>query len=146
MMTTEEVVQPAPGSFSVLPTPPGFVRFCGGFYLHDELPVLGVRIGSHLLNSVRIVHGGFLGTLADTAFGVVFKREYGLEVPPITVSLNLDYLGAVREGDWLEAHVQILKFGGSFANADCLLKVGERTVLRATGIFTLWKGKLPGRT
>jgi len=141
MMTTDLLPESTPEGFSVLPTPPGFVRFCGGFYLHDELPVLGVRIGGHVLNTVRIVHGGFLATLADSAFGVVFKRQYGLEVPPITVSLNLDYLGAVREGDWLEAHVNILKFGGSFANADCLLKVGERTVLRATGIFTIWKGK-----
>ncbi|MBD9500603.1 PaaI family thioesterase [Pseudomonas sp. BGr12] len=133
-----------PAGFSPLPTPPGFARHCGGFYLHDELPVLAVRIGEHLLNSVRIVHGGFLATLADSAFGVVFRRAYDLEFPPITVNLSLDYLGAVREGDWLEAHVEILKFGGSFANADCRLKVGERTVLRATGIFTLWKGSTAG--
>ncbi|MBB4866757.1 uncharacterized protein (TIGR00369 family) [Pseudomonas nitritireducens] len=132
-----------PAGFSPLPTPPGFVRHCGGFHFHDHLPIVGVRIDGHLLNSVRIVHGGFLATLADTAFGLVFKRQYGLSVPPITVSLSLDYLGAVREGDWLEAQVNVLKFGSSFANADCLLKVGERVVLRATGIFTLWKGGSP---
>ncbi|OWP49757.1 PaaI family thioesterase [Pseudomonas nitroreducens] len=132
---------PVPAGFSPLPTPPGFVRFCGGFHFHDELPILGVRIGEHLLNTVRIVHGGFLATLADSAFGVVFKRQYGLEVPPITVSLSLDYLGAVKEGDWLEAHVKVLKFGSSFANADCLLKVDDRLVLRASGVFTVWKGK-----
>ncbi|MCJ1878052.1 PaaI family thioesterase [Pseudomonas nitroreducens] len=141
MSVSQAMNSAVPAGFSVLPTPPGFVRYCGGFHFHDELPIVGVRVEGHLLNSVRIVHGGFLATLADTAFGVVFKRQFGLEVPPITVSLHLDYLGAVREGDWLEAHVQVLKFGSSFANADCLLKVDERTVLRATGIFTVWKGK-----
>jgi len=61
----------------------------------------------------------------------------------VTVNLNVDYLGPVREGDWLEAHVQVLKSGGTFINANCLLKVGERLVLRANGVFTPWKGQMP---
>ncbi|MGH8785825.1 MAG: PaaI family thioesterase [Cupriavidus necator] len=132
-----------PAGFSPLETPPGFVRSLGGFYFHDELPILGMHITADHLNSVRIAHGGLLATLADSAFGVVFKRHLGTPVPPITVNLSIDYLGAVREGDWLEAHVEVLKVGSSFVNANCLLKVGDRLVLRATGIFTVWKGKLP---
>ncbi|UVE15967.1 hypothetical protein NVV93_09880 [Pseudomonas sp. LS44] len=60
----------------------------------------------------------------------------------IFLFLNIDCRGAVREGEWLEAHVDVLKVGSSFANASCLLKVGERLVLRANGIFTIWKGKV----
>ncbi|WP_152223725.1 PaaI family thioesterase [Pseudomonas sp. SCB32] len=142
-MDTVLSATPIPAGFSPIAAPPGFVRFCGGFHFHDELPIIGVRIGGHLLNSVGIVHGGFLATLADTAFGLVFKRQFGLDVPPVTVNLNLDYLSAVREDDWLEAHVQVLKFGSSFANADCQLKVGDRVVLRSSGIFTVWKGRRP---
>ncbi|AYC35066.1 PaaI family thioesterase [Pseudomonas cavernae] len=131
-----------PEGFAPLEVSPGFVRFCGGFYFHNELPIVAVRIGPEHLNSVRIVHGGFLATVADSAFGVVFKRQLGTPVPSITINLNIDYLGAVREGEWLEAHVDVLKVGSSFANASCLLKVGERLVLRANGIFTIWKGKV----
>jgi uncharacterized protein (TIGR00369 family) len=128
--------------FSLLVTPPGFIRFCGGFYVHKQQPIVAVRIQPEHLNSVRIAHGGFLATVADTAFGVILKRVLGSEFPPVTVNLNVDYLGAVREGDWLEAHVDVLKTGSSFSNASCLLKVGERLVLRANGVFTQWKRKL----
>lgn len=132
-----------PTSFAPLVAPAGFVLHCGGFHVHEQLPVLGLRVGEHLLNSVRIVHGGFLATLADTAFGVILKRQFDLPTPPLTVSLTLEYLGKVQQGEWLEAHVQVLKSGRSFISADCRLKVGERTVLRASGIFTRWKGQMP---
>ncbi|MBM7063036.1 PaaI family thioesterase [Pseudomonas sp. UL073] len=132
-----------PAGFSALQAPPGFVRYCGGFHFHDELPLVAVRIVADHLNSVRIVHGGFLATVADTAFGLVLKRALGTPVPPITVSLTVDYLAAAREGDWLEAHVEVLKVGRSFVNASCLLKVGERPVLRASAVFTVWQGQVP---
>ena len=82
-------------------------------------------------------HGGFLATLADTAFGVMIKRELDLPVPPATVGLSVDYIGAVRDGDWAEAHVEIHKVGKRLTNASCLVKVGERTVLRASGVFIM---------
>jgi uncharacterized protein (TIGR00369 family) len=124
-----------------LVTPPGFVQFCGGVHVHEHQPIVAVRIRPEHLNSVHIAHGGFLATVADSAFGIILRRVLGTESLHITVSLNIDYLGAVREGEWLEAHVDVLKSGGSFANASCLLKVADRLVLRASGVFTPWKTK-----
>lgn len=141
MSATHCSVSQVPPGFSLVNAPHGFVRHCGGFHLHEELPVLGVRIMPEHLNSVRIAHGGFLATFADTAFGLILRRCMQSETPPITVSLCADYLNGVREGDWLEAHVQVLKVGTSLVNADCLLKVGERTVLRCSGVFTRWRGR-----
>jgi acyl-coenzyme A thioesterase PaaI-like protein len=74
---------------------------------------------------------------------VILRRQSVSQSVAITVNLNVDYLGPVREGEWLEAHVDVLKTGGTFINASCLLKVGERLVLRANGVFTTWKGKTP---
>jgi uncharacterized protein (TIGR00369 family) len=132
-----------PGGFTALEKRSGFLRNCGDFYIHDELPILAVRLESHHLNYVRIAHGGFLATVADSAFGVILRRQSVSQSVAITVNLNVDYLGPVREGEWLEAHVDVLKTGGTFINASCLLKVGERLVLRANGVFTTWKGKTP---
>ncbi len=126
-----------PEGYAVLVLHPGFTRHCGTFYLHAERPVLATRIERHQLNPVRIAHGGFLATLADSAFGATIKRELGLPVPPITVSLAIDYTGAVREGDWVEAHVEVYKVGKRLSNANCLVKVGERLVLRASGVFMM---------
>lgn len=139
--TISQAEQAVPAGFSPLQTTSGFVQGCGGFYLHDQQPILAARVGPDHLNSLRIAHGGFLATVADCAFGAVFRRLHG--VPALTVHLDVDYIDAVREGAWLEAHVQVHKVGGRFANASCLLQVGERLVLRASGIFTQWKGKLP---
>ncbi|WP_238474428.1 PaaI family thioesterase [Pseudomonas cavernae] len=129
-----------PAGFEPFQTRAGFVIGCGGFFLHREQPILAMRVGAEHLNSVQIAHGGLLATLADCAFGAILWRQLDTPTPPITVNLNVDYLGAVREGDWLEAHVEVEKNGASFINASCRLKVGERLVLRANGIFTRWKG------
>jgi uncharacterized protein (TIGR00369 family) len=132
-----------PAGFSALEKRSGFLRNCGEFYVHDELPILAVRLESHHLNYVGIAHGGFLATVADSAFGVILRRESVSQSIPITINLNVDYIGPVQEGDWLEAHVDVLKTGGNFTNASCLLKVGDRLVLRANGVFISWKGKTP---
>jgi uncharacterized protein (TIGR00369 family) len=132
-----------PEGFSALEKRSGFLRNCGDFYVHEELPILAVRLESHHLNYVGIAHGGFLATVADSALGVVLRRLSVSQSPAITINLNVDYLGPVHEGDWLEAHVEVLKAGSTVTNASCLLKVGERLVLRASGVFTWWKGKTP---
>jgi uncharacterized protein (TIGR00369 family) len=132
-----------PEGFSLLEQRSGFLRNCGEFYVHDERPILAVRLAPHHLNYVSIAHGGFLATVADSAFGVVLRHLSKTQSPAITINLNVDYIGAVREGDWLEAHVEVLKTGRNFIHASCLLKVGERLVLRANGVFTPWKGMTP---
>ncbi|MCU1763057.1 PaaI family thioesterase [Pseudomonas sp. 14P_8.1_Bac3] len=132
-----------PEGFTALEKRSGFLRNCGEFFVHDEQPILAVRLQAHHLNYVHIAHGGFLATVADSAFGVILRRQSKSQTVALTVNLNIDYIGPVREGDWLEAHVEVLKNGGTFINASCLLKVGARLVLRANGVFTTWKGKTP---
>lgn len=132
-----------PEGFRPMHTMEGFVKHNGGFYVHATRPVLATRIVGNHLNPIRIVHGGYLATVADTAFGFVLKRDLQLDIAPVTASLNIDYLGAVKEGDWLEAEVEVLKAGRSLINASCLLRVGERLVLRASGGFVVWKGEAP---
>lgn len=140
-MTAETLA--IPEGFLPMHTMAGFVKHNGGFHVHGSRPVLATRIDGNHLNPIRIVHGGYLATVADTAFGFVLKRDLQLDIAPVTVSLNMDYLGAVKEGDWLEAEVEVLKAGRSFINASCLLRVGERLVLRAAGVFVVWKGEAP---
>ena len=128
----------APAGFVEMPsTATGFVRLCGPFLLHAERPVVAVRIAPHHLNLIEIAHGGFLATLADSAFGWVIKRHGGLS--PVTASLSVDYLGAVHEGDWVEAEVELLKVGKRLTNASCIVRVGQRAVLRASGVFVTSK-------
>lgn len=130
-----EGIDDGQADYEALAAPPGFVRAVGPFFLHQHCPILATRVAETHLNSLRIAHGGFLATLADSAFGVVLKREMGLAMSPATASLQLDYISAAREGEWLQAHVELLKPGRQLINASCALRVDERLVLRASGIF-----------
>lgn len=46
-----------------------------------------------------VVHGGALATLMDTVVVPAIGSAYGPETQYVTVSMNLSYLGAVREAD-----------------------------------------------
>ncbi len=81
-------------------------------------------------------HVGMLATMADGALGINLHLARQPGPIMVTVNLSLDYLAAAKVGDWLEAHVVPRKLGRQLAFGDCVLRAGEREVLRATGIFT----------
>lgn len=131
-----------------LPVPEGFEKLNrGGPYFialgpvyekktgeHDA--IFGVRISPGHLNAGGIAHGGMLATLADSILGIAILRA-NRDKRIATVNLTTDFLEAAREGDWVEAHVEILRSGGRLAFADCVLQVGERRILRASGVFAM---------
>lgn len=125
-----------PAGFEPLAAARGFMRHCADFYLHAERPVVGVRIADEHLNAIGIVHGGFMAMLADSAFGIVMVRRFGT-LQPRTLHLSVDYLGPAHAGDWVEAHVDMLKQGRRVANVNCRIMVGDRTALHAAGVFYL---------
>lgn len=103
----------------------------------DGKLVLGIRIEEHHTNMRGIVHGGMLVTIADSALGSVL---YGARTPPqpmVTVSLTTDFIESAYPGDWVEAHVDVLRIGSRLAYANCHLHVGERRILRASAVFAV---------
>lgn len=103
--------------------------------LPDGLLVLGLRLLPQHCNRLGIPHGGMLATLVDGALGINLHRARRHSPTMVTVNLNLDYLASAHVGEWLEAHVTPRRLGRQLAFGDCVLRVGEREVLRATGIF-----------
>lgn len=57
----------------------------------------------------------------------------------VTASLSTDFIGIAHLGDWIECHVEIDRIGARMAFASCHLKVGERKILRASGVFAIVK-------
>ena len=49
--------------------------------------------------------------------------------------MSADFAGSARIGDWLEAHVDILKVGGRMAFANAELVVGTERIARVSGVF-----------
>ena len=141
-----------PEGFERLETGSPFTNWAGPFYakLVADKVVLGFEVAPHHCNSGGRLHGAMVCALADLALG----RNIGMEMakagrfdsearegrggaPIATVSLNTDFVGSAREGDWIEVHVDVQKAGSSlgFANA-YLVSSGER-IARASAVFKI---------
>ncbi|MFC4274556.1 PaaI family thioesterase [Achromobacter aloeverae] len=107
----------------------------GAIYWRESDDAFGVRVTQAHGNNVGIAHGGFLATIADCVLGHVIVRQRGVAV--VTVQLGVEYLNAVKEGDWLEARVRIDKPGKRLVHAACQLEVAGRMVLKANGVFAV---------
>lgn len=99
--------------------------------------IMAVRVGPHHTNMRGIAHGGMLVTLADSALGRNLHLTRKPSEPMVSVNLSTDFLGSAKVGDWLEAHVEIRKHGARLSFAECQLRVGDRVVVRSSGVFAV---------
>lgn len=130
----------APSGFAPFERPGPFIEVLGPLYLPEDRAVRNVvamRAERKHLNTRGVVHGGVLAALVDTAFGVVISRSREPRLPSVTVSLTSDFLEPVREGDWVEAHIEIQRSGKRLVFAQGNLRVEGRNVLRASGVFAV---------
>lgn len=97
--------------------------------------VLGLRVEQKHCNTRGTAHGGILATLADVALG--YAMAFATEPPGalVTASLNLDFAGVARPGDWLEARVDIQKRGARLSFASAYLWAGGERIVRASAVF-----------
>jgi acyl-coenzyme A thioesterase 13 len=102
---------------------------------------LGLRVAGKHTNSRGICHGGVLATLADLALGYAMigrTDKSGF----VTVHLSIDYAGAAKLGDWIESDIEVQRIGEQIAFCNGYLAVGDRRIVRASGVFAL-AGKKP---
>ncbi|HEX3141549.1 MAG TPA: PaaI family thioesterase [Rhizobacter sp.] len=99
--------------------------------------VIGLRLAQQHTNMRGIAHGGMLVTLADSALGRNMHMTRQPPAPMVSVNLSTDFLGAAKVGDWLEAHVQVRKHGARLSFAECELRVGDKVVVRCSGVFAV---------
>jgi acyl-coenzyme A thioesterase 13 len=103
--------------------------------LENNAFIVGLRVGQHHANARGLAHGGLLLTLADIALGYVSAFS---EDPPLsltTANMSADFVGSAKLGDWLEAHVDILKIGKRLVFANAHLVVGDERIARVSAVF-----------
>ncbi|MFC3609358.1 PaaI family thioesterase [Stutzerimonas tarimensis] len=138
MTVIEKAALPAdcvPEGFVPFPNPAGFVRHCGGFYIHPERKLIGVRILPEHLNPLGFAHGGFLASIVDMSIGLAFKLASDTSLPQPTITLSIDYLSPAHAGAWIEAPVEIHRRGRRVSNASCHLMDGDKLVAIGRGVF-----------
>ncbi len=107
-----------------------------GPLLRRDDGVIGLRIESRHLNAAGTAHGGLLASIADHAIGRAVNEALE-DAGAVTVSLTTDYLGAVSEGDFVQASTHVDRLGGSLAFADCTISVDDKDVVRARAVFAV---------
>ena len=135
MIQTEE---PPPG-FEPYAEPSGFLERIGPLLQRRTGAgvVFGVRIAEHHCNRRGMAHGGLVVALADVALGKTGEWFSRPSVSLLTASLTIDFYGAARRGDWLEAETDVSRIGRQVAFGNCYLRVSDKIVARASGVFNV---------
>ncbi|USG59692.1 PaaI family thioesterase [Sneathiella marina] len=113
-----------------------FANRNGPYYekkIDDETSIRAFRAAEKHLNGVKLVHGGMLMSFADSALARGVIRATGRRC--VTIKMNSEFLSPAREGDWIEAFVEVTKSTKTVVFVRGELKVGRRTIFKADAIF-----------
>jgi acyl-coenzyme A thioesterase 13 len=121
--------------FAPIPDPGPFLEHVGPLLQDGE--AVGLRVEARHLNSSGTAQGGLLATLVDFAMGRAIRASADDDRRAATVSLTTDYLGAAKEGDFVQARTEVERLGGTLAFADCSLTVDGREIVRGRAVFAV---------
>lgn len=125
--------------FSVFGEPGDFVHRNGPLYVRTDgdRPVLKMQLGPEHVNRIGIASGGLLMTMLDITLGTTVSAEVGYDGICPTVQINCNLVSAARRGDWLYGEAEVTQETRSLAFATGRLRVGDRTIATASGVFKI---------
>jgi uncharacterized protein (TIGR00369 family) len=88
------------------------------------------------LNAAGITHGGYLSALIDAGSGTAAHRAAG-NVPCVTISLDLKFIGASKEGDEVIGCTKILKKTNTLVFLFCELSCNNKIITSASGVWKI---------
>tara|TARA_B100001093_G_scaffold510603_1_gene576798 strand:+ start:158 stop:559 length:402 start_codon:yes stop_codon:yes gene_type:complete len=124
--------------FEQISLKPGFMKHNGGVLFRsissNEYEFKSTINVNHL-NAAGITHGGYLSALIDAGCGTAAHRTAD-NLPCVTISLDLKFIGASKVGDEIIGHVKILKKTKTLIFLFCELINNGKIITSASG---LWK-------
>ena len=129
--------------FEQISIKPGFMKHNGGvlFRTISEIEYeFKTKIDKNHLNNAGITHGGYLSALIDAGSGTAAHRAAG-NMPCVTISLDLKFIGVSKEGDEIIGTTKILKKTNSLVFLFCELKCNNKIITSASGIWKVLKIK-----
>jgi uncharacterized protein (TIGR00369 family) len=96
----------------------------------------GFVVARKHLNRAGNLHGGMLMTLADQAMAMTARTVTGGK-RHATIELNIQFVGAVRLGEFIEAHGEVVRATRSVVFMQAKMFVGERVVATTNGIWKI---------
>lgn len=126
----------APEGWEPFSAPDTFIDFVGPLHRKREAKGmrLGLRVEQRHCNRQPFCHGGMLSALCDMLISFSALRES--KAPGgVTVNMNVDFLGIVARGTWLEGVAIPRKIGKQLVFVDCTLYADGKEAVRANGIW-----------
>lgn len=99
----------------------------------DGSITLGSWVSPAHLNHQGAAHGGMIASLVDSAMGYLAARA--VDGPVATVHLGTDFLGRVREGQWLEVRAQVDRAGKRLVYTACTGVAGGEILFKSSAVF-----------
>ena len=126
----------------------GFMKHNGGLLfknISENEYHFKTTIQENHLNSAGITHGGFIAAVIDAGAGTAAHRAANSN-SCVTISLELKFISPVKLGDELMGLTKIQKKTKSMIFLTCELKVSNKIVATASGVWKILKleGAGPG--
>lgn len=114
----------------------------GPFYVRraGEDVAVGMRVERRHCNAVGTVHGGMMATFADVAMTVGANIIARTSRFLVTLNLGLDYVGSAKEGDWIQAPVQVIRVTKAYVFAQAIAAKDDGTPLARISATLLLRG------
>ena len=134
--------------FEQISLKPGFMKHNGGILFRtiseNEYEFKTIIKENHL-NAAGITHGGFIAAVIDAGAGTAAHRAAD-QHPCVTISLELKFISAVKLGQELVGITKIQKKTKTMIFLTCELKVLDKIVATASGVWKILKlsGAGPG--
>ena len=129
--------------FEQISLKPGFMKHNGGVLFKNISETdfeFKSTISRNHLNAAGITHGGYLSALVDAGAGTAAHRAAG-NAQCVTISLELKFIGASKEGDKIIGKVKILKKTKTLIFLFCELKCNDKIITSASGVWKIIKIK-----
>ena len=128
-------------NFEQISTKPGFMKHNGGVLFktssENEYEFKSIVNENHL-NAAGITHGGYLSALVDAGSGTAAHKAAG-NMPCVTISLDLKFIGASKKGDEITGYTKILKKTNTLVFLFCELKCEGKIITSASGVWKILK-------
>ena len=125
--------------FEQISIKPGFMKHNGGVLFKAISKTeyeFKSKINENHLNAAGITHGGYLSALVDAGSGTAAHRAAG-NVPCVTISLDLKFIGISKLGDEIIGHTKILKKTKTLVFLFCELKCNNKIITSASGVWKI---------
>ena len=122
---------------------PGFMKYNGGLLfkkISENEYEFKSTINENHLNNAGITHGGYLAALIDAGAGTSAHRVAD-NVPCVTISLDLKFIGVSKVGDEIIGKTKILKKTNTLIFLFCELICDDKIIASASGIWKILKVK-----